>query len=429
MLNPQPEQILPRAFWPFLAVALLSAAASQALLALAPGAYTLPYLRNPWMLASVHLAGLGWLGTLFLAVSVQAGPVLAHRDRGRTWAAWAGPGLFHAGALGLVAFMAGLRGWVWLGAALAGLFLGYAAEAGRLAGLAFGGAPRTRAWSGLAAAHAYLAALMALGSLMAVGLLRPLLPQAPEVNLEFHLHLALVGFAGMAVLGMLPKLLRLFLGATRYPTWPGVWAGRAVHAALSLEFLAWLGAGRAFSVAAALAVLAAALGLALQVLLQCRAASKPLVSSSFALQALALVWMLAAAGLDVARAVRGLSYAGDASLAYLALFGFVGGVLLGTIQRIVAVLAWMRRFWAVSSEREVPTAWGLIPKGPAWAAALLHAAAVPCGVLGLVWRSPGLIRLAGAAGCLGVLLTLALIPWALLHGRAGRLLPKEPETV
>ena len=63
MLNPRVDQILPRLFWPVLALSLLSGLAGQALLVLRPEAFTLHYFRNPVMLAAVHLTSLGWLAT------------------------------------------------------------------------------------------------------------------------------------------------------------------------------------------------------------------------------------------------------------------------------------------------------------------------------------------------------------------------------
>ncbi|MGH7442096.1 MAG: hypothetical protein ACREKE_05415, partial [bacterium] len=217
MLNPRPEQIAPRLFWPVLVLSLLSALAGQCLMAWQPTAFTEHFFRNPWMLAAVHLTSVGWLATLFLAVTMQALCVLLHRPQAKATAGILGLALFYAGALALVAFLAAWRGPYVLGAALAGLGLGYGLSCRRSWALSRGFPARTRAWSGLVWAHVYLGGVLLLGALMAVGLFRqPVLSQAPQSTLDLHLHLALVGFAGLAILGLLPKLLRLFLGATKY---------------------------------------------------------------------------------------------------------------------------------------------------------------------------------------------------------------------
>lgn len=408
MLNPRPEQIAPRLFWPILAVSLFSGLAGQCLLVVKPQAFTTHFFRNPWMLAAVHLTSLGWLATLFLAVTMQALTVLMHRPQRRTLQGFVGPGLFTVGALALVAFLALWRKPWALSVALAGLGLGFILTVQRSLYLAKGYQARTQAWPNLVAAHAYLGCLLVLGALMALGLWKSCLPRPPLETLDLHIHLALAGFAGLAILGLLPKLLRLFLGATGYAAWPGAWAARAVHAGLLIQTLGWwFGWGDAPHAAKALFFLAA-LGLAAQVVLQARVATKPLWTSSFALQASALVWLLVAASLDLGSAFRGGPWRMREVAVYVALFGWIGGTLLGTVQRITAVLAWYQRFFDETPLREVPSAWQLVDPRLAWAAVSLHFGAVLLGALGLSLGRADCLRWSGLLGMGALLSTLGL---------------------
>ena len=417
MLNPSPAQVVPRAFWPALALAVLSGLAGQCLLAIRPGAFTLHYFRNPWMLAAVHLSSLGWLGTLFLAVLLQAQAVLSHQAQPRARRGWAGPYLFHAGALGLVVYLAGWREAPLLLASLAGLVGGYAVSAARVYRLAPPQAVPGNAWPGLVAALAYLGLLLLLGALMACGLLRPCLPQDPLATLGLHIHLALAGFAGLAILGLLPKLLRLFLGASRYPVWPSRWAGRAVHAGLALHVAGWILGSVGLVQAATVLLFGAALGLCAQVLLLAGKATKPRFNSSFVLQGSAQGWLLVAAGLDLWLAFRPPQPRLAAAAVDLALFGWIGGTLLGTIQRVSAVLAWFQRFYENPPQHRVPTAWELVDPRLAWAAAGLHPLAVAAGGLGLAWGDAALIRGAGVAGAASLLCTVAVAGLSLRRGQ------------
>jgi hypothetical protein len=417
VLNPRLNQIVPRLFWPVLALSLLSGLAGQALLALRPEAFSVHFFRNPVMLAAVHLTSLGWLASLFLAVGVQALSVILHRARANVMTSLVGQGLFFGGTVALVGFLAGQREAVWLVSALLGLAFGYGLLVWQALRLSRGTELRTGAWRGLRSAYAYLGALLALGAAMACGLLKPLLPQPPLATLALHVHLALAGFAGLAIVGLLPKLLRLFLGAKGYPLWPGRLAMGCIHAGLLLYGTGWLmGAEGLVQLGTGLLVLAAT-SFVIQVLLLARTATKPLLSSSFLTQGLALVWLLAAAVLDLSLILGPGSWRLAAAATYLALFGWIGGTLLGTAQRIVAVLAWFQRFHEDPPTHQVPTAWDLVDPRLAWAVPCLHSAAVLLGTFGLALGQTDCLRASGLCGMAALLATLGLAQQALHRGR------------
>lgn len=417
MLDPQPGQIAPRRFWPSAFLALAFGLAGQALMVLRPGEFSGHPFRRPWVLASVHLTSLGLLGLVFLAVLLNAAGVLHHRDAPGGGEAKAGPWLFAIGAMGLACFF-GDRRWPWLlGAALAALASGYASVAVALWRQLHGAPLNTDSKRGSAQGLAALGAMLLLGGSMAPGLLGHPLPVDALAVLRFHIHLGLAGFAGLALAGLLPKLLRLFQGSTGYATGPTRAAFAAVHAGLLLEAAAVFRLEAWLPPLAAACFLAAALAHAAQIILLLRKASKRRFDSSLSLQISALAWLLTAAGLGLAFSL-GAGWRFAAAAAYAALFGWIGGSVLGTLQRVTAVLAWFQRFYGPSATQAVPTAWELIHPGLAWAAGGLHLTAAGAGMLGFLMGSEPALLVSGLCGSASIATTALLVATALRRGKA-----------
>lgn len=419
MLNPQPWQVQPRAFWPALFLALLFGLAAWAYPVYDPEAFTRHWMRNHVALKAVHSLALGQLGLLFLAVVGQAGPVLFHvRQTGAGLGAW-GQGAWSLGVLLLVSFFAGWRRLDVLLVSLACLGLGWGLSHFQARAVAGEGRTRTFAWAGLGPAFLYLGLMILLGGAMAVGLLSPWLPQDPGLSLQLHVHLGLWGFAGLAIFGFLPKLLRLFQASTGYAAWPLRACLGLVHTGLALLALEWLGlAGVWAAPAAGAALLAAALGFALQLALLLAAAKARRLDSSLAAQLTGVAFLLAAAGLDAWLLARSGSWQAQAAAVTLALGGFVSLVLLGTLQRICAVLAWFQRFYEAAKTQAVPTAWDLVHPGLAWSVAPLQASAAGGLAIG-IWTARGdWVFYAGLCGCAAQLATAGLAIGTLRRGRA-----------
>lgn len=418
VLDPKIDEIVPRLFWPFLALALASAMASQALLVWSPEAFTLHYFRQPLVLVAVHLSTLGFLGLVFLAVSTQALSVLLHQPRaafGRSLAALAA---FGCGVLGLLAYFGAWRQITALGLALVGLWAGFSYLALHAGRLARGSEVGTTAWQGLRNAFAYLGLLLLLGSLMGVGLLQPLLPQDPLDTLRLHVHLGLWGFAAMAIFGLLPKLLRLFQGAKGYASWPQRAAFAGIHAGLALELAAWLRPGLGLEALAAAVFMAAGLAFVGQLALLLRAGRKSLLNSSLLTQGLAVVCLLLAAALDLRLSLQPGTWQAQAAAFYLGLVGFVGGSIVGTLQRIGAILSWFQRFYEPEPTQVVPMAWELIDPRLAYAVPLLHFGGVACGAVGLWHGQAFWIRSGGILGLGALLATLGLLALSRVRGKA-----------
>jgi hypothetical protein len=418
MLNPQPTQVAPRLFWPALFAGLFFGLAAWSYAIYDPNAFTQHWLRNHIVLKSVHSLALGQLGLIFLAVSAQAGPVLFHVPQSNQGIALWGQGLWALGVLLLVSFFAGWRQGAVLAACLGALGLAWGLLNLQARAVAGQGQARSFAWQGLGPAFLYLGLMVLLGGAMAWGLLTPVLPQDPLASLQLHVHVGLWGFAALAIFGFLPKLLRLFQASTGYAGWPLKLCFKAVHLGLALLLGRWLGAPAWVETAAGAALLTAALAFALQLALLLKAARSPRLDSSLAAQLGGVVFLLAAAGLDAWLLTVGGSWQAQAAAVTLALGGFVSLVLLGTLQRICAVLAWFQRFYQAAKSSAVPTAWDLAH--PAWAWSLLPLqAAAAAGLAYGIWRGDaGWVRFAGISGCLAQLAAAALAIGALTRGKA-----------
>jgi hypothetical protein len=420
VLKPQACQIVPRAFWPACAVSLTMGLAAWALVLWRPEAFTQHWLRDPVALTAVHALVLGQLGLLMLAVSVQALPVLFHRPQFlQRPGARSGPLLWALGSLALLAFFLRWRSGVLLLPALAALAAAWVLAYRRALGALRGVAQPSFAWEGLGPAFLCLGLQVLLGAALAAGLLQPLLPQDPLLSLQLHVHLGLWGVAALATFGFLPKLLRLFQASVGYTDWPLRPSFAAIQLGLALLFLRWLGLlGARAAAAAGLCFFTGSLLHALQLAYLLRAARARRLDSSLAAQLSATLFLLAAAALDAWLLAGHGGWREQAACAALGLAGFLSLILLGSLQRIGAVLAWFQRFNDAALDQAVPTAWDLVHPGLAWSQTPLQSAAALALAWGL-WQGDALwIRLAGLCGAAAQLVALGLLAGVLTRGRA-----------
>src|SRR5665213_786639 len=131
---------------------------------------------------------------------------------------------------------------------------------------------------------------------MAYGLLEPVLPQTPMATLNLHVHVALAGFAGLAIFAILPKLLRLFLGAKGYPVWPARLSTLGVHAGLLSRFAGWLSGAELPVTMASVFFAVLALRCVFEIILLARAARNCRFGYGLGAQSTAFVSLLEAAG-------------------------------------------------------------------------------------------------------------------------------------
>jgi len=425
VLKPQPCQIRPRYFWPLCFSSLSLGLLAWSLAAWRPEDFCGHWLRNATVLAALHAVALGQLGLLILTVSVQALPVLFHQPQHvQRRGALAGPWLWAAGSALAIAFLAGARSALLLGAGLAclaaGWCLGFHRALGAVAKL--GGAQPSFAWEGLGPALLCLGLQVLLGGALAAGLLHPLLPQDPLASLQLHVHLGLWGVAALSLFGFLPKLLRLFQASVGYASWPLRPSFALVQAGLALLFLRWLGwpswLGPWAETAAGLCFLAGAGLHALLLAYLLKAARARRLDSSLAAQLSGVGFLLAAAALDAWLLAGHGGWREQAACVALGLGGYLSLSLLGSLQRINAVLGWFQRFYEAALTQSVPTAWDLVPPGLAWSQTPLQSAAALSLAFGL-WRGDAAwIRVAGVSGALAQGAAIGLAVGALTRGRA-----------
>ena len=306
---------------------------------LAIGAYP-----SPRVAGITHLFTLGWLTTTIFGALYQLLPValgaplrsvrVAHAS---FWAFAPGAGLFAAG----VATNAGVLHHTGIALITVGIVLGV----GNLA-LSLPRAPsRDVTWWAVATALAFLASTLLLGVVLLHNLHTGFLAEARLRVLATHLHVALVGWALIMMVGVSHRLLPMFLlshgGVTR-------WTKRSL--ALLAGGVALLSVGltlqRPAVTWAAAAMLEAGVGCFVwQALAFYRARVRRQIDVGMRYAGAALGFLVTSALLGAAVLVRGVAHPRLAT-AYVVV-GLLGGIILyvvGFFYKIVPLLAWTVRY-------------------------------------------------------------------------------------
>ncbi|MDI3317869.1 MAG: hypothetical protein QJR14_09685 [Bacillota bacterium] len=412
----------------FFAVALLCFLAAQSWMA---AGLTWPFRSpgSPGTLVAVHLLTVGWLTTLMLGALHQFVPVItagapaSERAAGWTLALVAG-GL----ALMLTGFLAYGAGawplalalppgglWVAAGAWLAAAQLGRTLASARPLPL-----PARYVAGGLL----FLVLVPALGAALALAVVVPERVGLAGAGfllgrgLSLHLLAGLGGWFTLTAMGVALKLLSMFALAPEDRGRLGAWAFGLAAAGLGLAWLfGWGGAG--WAAPAGLGQAAAAAGVALYLadmvrLYGQRRRKRLELNAAFA------AWALAALGLELLALVLARLAGGLAEwapvLVQLALFGWLSGLGLSQLVKIVPFLTWVERYGPLMGRAPVPRVQDLLDEGRArpWLVAYFAAAAtgvaaaagiVASGGAGAaaagwsaVWRLAVLGQLVGTAG-------------------------------
>ncbi|HEX6059585.1 MAG TPA: hypothetical protein VFZ11_11275 [Gemmatimonadaceae bacterium] len=310
---------------------------------------------SPRVGAVTHLFTLGWLtttifGALYQLLPVALGaPVRSTRVGHLAFAAWVpGVALFAAGiATGSIALHHA-------GIALVGA--GILLVVGNVGASLRGARARDVTWAAVALALVALASTLVLGVALLHDVHAPFLAEARLRVLAAHVHVALVGWALVMIVGMSHRLLPMFLLAHRAST---RWTRRALALLAAGVALFAVGAGRGIAPAA---WLGAALieGGVVCFLLQARAffASRlrRRLDAGMRFAAVALVFLGLAALLGPVVLVAGT---GEPRLATAyVIVGLLGGIVLyvvGFFYKIVPFLAWIARFRGRMGKEKVPT--------------------------------------------------------------------------
>lgn len=282
---------------------------------------------------------------------------------------------------------------------------------------------RDATWWAVALALAALTATLVLGVVLLHNLHTGFLRGARVRTLAVHLHVALVGWVLVTIVGMSHRLLPMFLLAHGAD---GRWTGRAlVLLPTGLTLLA-TGLVARWPVAAwaGLALLEAGVAC---FLVQCRAfyraRRRPALDAGLRFAAVALGFLAASAALGPAVLALGGTRHPRLATAYV-LVGLLGGVVLyvvGHFYKIVPFLAWIARFRSRVGRERVPTVAELYSARAARLQLALMAAAVVGMAGGVAIGSAALVRWAAVAFALGVVVLVAQavdVVWG-VHGASG----------
>jgi hypothetical protein len=327
----------------FAAAILYLVAGAVALVWIAPelaiGAYPSPHVAG-----ITHLFTLGWLTTTIFGALYQLLPVALGAPLRSTrvahasfWAFAPGAGLFAAG----VATSAPMLHHAGIGLVAVGILL----AVGNLA-LSLPRAPAHDAtWWAVVVALTFLTSTLVLGVVLLHNLHTGFLAEARLRVLATHLHVALVGWALMMMVGVSHRLLPMFLlshgGDTRWTARALVLLGGGVallSAGLTLQrpTVTWAGA----------AMLVAGVGCFVwQALTFYRARVRRQIDVGMRFAGTALGFLVASALLGAAVLVRGVAHPRLAT-AYVVV-GLLGGIVMyvvGFFYKIVPLLAWTVRY-------------------------------------------------------------------------------------
>lgn len=311
---------------------------------------------SPRVAGVTHLFTLGWLtttmfGALYQLLPVALGaPVRSELAGHASWWAFV-PGV-PAFAAGVVTGNLVLH-HVGIGLVATGVMLAVANI-----GLSLARAPKRDAtWASVALAIAFLASTLVLGVVLLHNLHGGFLAERRLRVLSIHVHVALVGWALVAMVGMSHRLLPMFLLAHGVD---GRWTRRAL-VLLPAGVTAFVaGLARPDAVATWGGVLLLEAGVAcflVQAWRFYRARRRPALDVGLRFAAVALGFLAASAAMGAAVLALGGARHPRLATAYV-LVGLLGGVLLyvvGHFYKIVPFLAWLGRYRDRVGREPVPT--------------------------------------------------------------------------
>jgi hypothetical protein len=400
----------------FAAATLYLLAGAVGLVWIAPELAAGNYL-SPHVAGVTHLFTLGWLtttifGALYQLLPVALGapirwPRVAHAS---FWTFAPGAGLFACGVADN-STMLHHAGIAFVGV---GVVLGVANIAATL--------PRTRSrdvtWAAIALAITFLSSTLVLGIVLLHNIHTGFIAEARVRVLATHLHVAIVGWALIMIVGVSHRLLPMFLLAHGAD---GRWTGRALALLASGILLISLGINARLSVAAWMGAFCLDAGVACflyQAYCFYRARVRRRIDIGMRFAAAALTFLIVTAALGPILLWRG-STAPRLATTYV-LVGLLGGIILyviGFFYKIVPLLAWTARFSGTSSTPGAPTVADLFSARVARVqlaimvvAIVLLAAAVMIGVATAAYGGASLFLI-------GVLLFVSQIGRVALGGR------------
>lgn len=393
-------------------------------------------LYAPTTLATVHLLTIGWLTVLMLGALHQFVPVMTAQGTAAGTSALVSLIVILVGLGGMEAGFLTLGGYL-PPAALAALPIGGIVV---LSGAAIAAATlsqtlwRTRplpfsAWF-VATGLAFLFVALGMGITLGLAFFAPgwvRWPGAFSDGLGLHLLAGLIGWFTLIAMGVSYRLLSMFTLAPEERGALGVAVFVLSAGGLAATWLFDLAAALGAVVPDAIAASAAATGLGLALYLfdmarlyRARRRRRLELNTLMAVPALAAlaVAILSAAALGTV----GITASTAGALGYLFLCGWLSGLGLSQLYKIVPFLTWLERYGSLLGKKAVPRVQDLVNERRDRPWFILYFASVAAGAILAAAAWPALWRVA-VAGQLAATLMIVRALWLVRHGAQPAALP------
>lgn len=358
---------------------------------------------SPRVTGVTHLFTLGWITTSIMGALYQLLPVAL--DRAVRWPRVAQATLW-IHAPGLVAFVAGLATQIpaltVAGASL--LAAGLLTFSANLAATLKGAPRRDMTWWALALAAFFLVLTVVVGWALAANLRWPFMGGSRIPALATHVHVALVGWVALVMVGVGQRLLPMFLLSHGVSERPGKWAVGLLASGTLLLFALHHTPGAWARRIPAVLILAGAIAFLVQARLFYATRQRPVLDPGMRLAAAGLAALAVAAGLGSWLAAAG--FAGIGPAAPRVATAYVATLVLGIslfvaahYYKIVPFLVWYHRFGPLAGRQAVPKVADLYSARGATTAGILLAAGTAV-LVGAVLAGRPALATAGAAAFL-----------------------------
>lgn len=391
----------------YFAVAIAALLGAEALMATGYGFPGYP-VQAPETLVLVHLAAIGWLSLLMMGALIQFVPVLVSQPLAYSNL----PGVALAFlVLGLAALILGFLGmagapvgpWPWLPSGAICLALGFTLNIWNLgrtiASARHTGLPARFVVVGLAS----LAATILFGGVFTAVLggwtADPLLARLTSEGVPVHAALGLGGWLTFTAMGVSYRLLAMFMlspEAEHRTSRAAFWAGTAAITALFIGApvcILLLGRGPAHTLGIALVLGTAVVTLyGFDVIRLYRQRKRPHIE----LNARMAAWALVVLGIGYAflLVLTGVGEIGNriGAIAFLFAFGWLSGLGLAKLYKIVAFLTWLECYGPLLGKRQTPRVQDLANEKRALPWFQLYFACTTAAFLALLLGAPTVFR-------------------------------------
>jgi hypothetical protein len=407
----------------YFAAALACLVAAEGLM-LAGVGYPAAPVAAPQSLILVHVVAIGWLSLLMCGALFQFVPVLIARPLAfpslplpALACLVAGLGALILGFLRLAGAMPPALPWLPTAALLLGT--GFAIVLWTLGATLWRARPLVLPARFVATGLVCVAATVFFGIVFALtlagGATSPRLRALASYGLPIHIAAGLGGWLTFTAMGVSYRLLAMFMLAPEQDGATTRWALRLGIAALALVVgggVAAIAAGSGLRTVLVVATLAGLASLALyarDIVGLYRARKRRVVELNSRMAAVALGFLAAFVVLAIACALLGMLGRAAGALLFLLAFGWLTGLALAKLYKIVAFLTWLECYGPVLGKAETPRVQDLVDEARAIKWFRLHFAAVAVGTVCLAVDASGAFRaavLAMLVATLGIVVEL-----------------------